>query len=228
MYLVVLLAMRISGKRELGQISSFDFVVAVMLGDLAVITIENHNRPLWHGLIPIALIILAEVIVASGAVKSRRLRVLINGEPEVLIANGKLIPDGLRRARMNVADLIAQVRQQGVPDIADVDFAIMETNGKLSIIPRPARSPVTPADLGLKPDESALGAILVIDGWIDPRSLARLNRDEEWLLRELAAQGVRSPEEVLVASLSANGQLYVARKVEPLSKSGPESDNRRV
>ncbi|MBE3574483.1 MAG: DUF421 domain-containing protein [Firmicutes bacterium] len=210
MYGAVLAATRLSGKRELGQVSPFDFVVAVMLGDLAVITIEDGDKALFYGLVPLAIIVVLEVLVAWLAQKSRPLRYLISGKPVMLMADGQILADGLRRARMTVEDLQAALRENGFFRVSDVNYALIENNGKVSVLPKSQHRPVQPADLGLVTAYEAIPATLVADGRVDHQVLDRLGRDEEWLRRQLASQGVSDPRQALLVSFDMGGKWFVS------------------
>ncbi|MDI3280644.1 MAG: DUF421 domain-containing protein [Bacillota bacterium] len=215
MFLFVFVALRLAGKRELGQISPFDFVVSVMVGELAAIPLQSPRIPLTHGMLPIATLIAAEVAVAYLSLKSRTLRVLFSGSPTIVIQNGAINERNLRRTRYNLDDLLASLRQQGVANLADVEYAILEDNGQLSVLLKSHKRPVTPEDLGIVKEYDGLPLTLIIDGKVDERALALAGRDEEWLRQELGRRGYARAEEVLLATLDAAGHLYVAGKEKP-------------
>jgi len=136
MYVIVFIVLRLMGKREIGQLSVFDMVVSVMIAELAVIEIEDPDNDLMHGIYPIIILFIIQFITAFVSLKSRKLRLIFDGKPSVLIAKGQIYKDELKRQRYNLDDLLIQLREQGIASIHEVDFAILETSGKISIIPR--------------------------------------------------------------------------------------------
>lgn len=210
MFTFVFVAMRVAGKRELGQISPFDFVVSVIIGELAAIPLENNRIPLINGVVPIATIVAAEMLVAFLSLKNRTVRELLSGVPSVIIENGRIREDNLRKARYNLHDLLANLRQQGFTSPAEVEFAILEDTGRLSVIPKSQHRPVTPADLGLPTAYEGLPLALIVDGRINHGALAAAHLDEAWLRDQLAQRGIADPSCVLLATLDTTGRLYVS------------------
>ncbi len=135
-YLIVLLVMRFMGKREIGKLSVFDLVISVMIAEIAVIVIEDTDRPLTDGLLPMALLMVIQIGLAYVSLKSRKLRLWFDGKPTVIIEQGKLNSEAMRKQRYNLDDLMVQLRENQIPTVADVEFAILETSGKLSVIPK--------------------------------------------------------------------------------------------
>lgn len=212
MFSFVFVAMRIAGKRELGQLSPFDFVVSVIIGELAAIPLEGHTIPLINGMIPIATIVAAEMLVAYLSMKIRRARTLFSGTPNVVIENGKIRMDSLKKARYNLHDLMASLRQQGYFSVADVEFAILEDTGMVSVLPKSQRRPVTPEDLELETRYEGLPLALIVDGQVNKGALKVAHLDENWLNQRLSEDGITDPKQVLLATLDTSGELYLARK----------------
>jgi len=211
-YFFVLVILRLMGKREIGQLSPFDFVVAIIIAELATIPIESPENPLWLGLVPLTVLAVLEIGFSYLALRSRRLRRLIYGIPQVVVAHGKLVPEEMRRARYNLDDILAQLRERGYPDLSQVEFAILETSGELSVIPRD----------GVRPDRGAtcstsghdgLPRVLVMDGEVEHENLAAAGRDEAWLTAELTARGL-AVRDVFVAMLARDGSLFVQPRRE--------------
>jgi uncharacterized membrane protein YcaP (DUF421 family) len=172
-YLLILLVMRLMGKREIGKLSVFDLAVFVMIADLAVIIIEDTRVPLIKGLIPIATLLLGQLTLSYLSLKSTRLRQLVDGQPSILIKNGRIMEEEMAKQRYNLDDLMTQLREKNISDIADVEFAILETSGKLSVIPR------TSVEEGADPHEGTgfrpfmLPVTLIIDGKVKEEGLHR-------------------------------------------------------
>ncbi|MTI81504.1 MAG: DUF421 domain-containing protein [Firmicutes bacterium] len=210
-YFYVLFILRLTGKREIGQLSPFDFVVAIIIAELAAIPMESRDIPLWHGLIPITVLGLLEVFLAWLTLVNRPIRLLICGQPQMIIKNGKLLRKEMRKSLYNLDDLMSQLREKGVTNIQDVEFGVLENSGKLSVIPKSQKRPVTPEDLGLKTKYEGLPVMVVMDGEIIKNSLIEADLDEEWLKRELKEKGYTT-EKILVANLSSDGELFINEK----------------
>jgi len=208
-YFFVLLVVRLMGKREVGQLSPFDLVVAIIIAELAAIPMESAGIPLWHGLVPVTVLGLLEVGFSYLALTNRKIRLLIDGRSQVIVKNGRLMTAEMRRSRYNLDDLLTQLREAGVADINDVEFAVLETSGRLTVFPRSGRRPLTPADLGLSPPYEGLPAVLVMDGEVLHENLREAGLNEGWLAVELGRRGL-VPEQVLLASLGTDGRLYVS------------------
>lgn len=207
-YLAVLIVVRLMGKREIGQLSSFDFVVAIILAELAAIPMESHAIPIWHGIVPLVTLGLLEVGFSYLTLINRPLRKILYGTPQIIIENGRLLKHEMRSSRYNLDDLLSQLREKGYPDIEDVEYAILEPSGRLSVIPCSQRRPVTPADLGISTEYEGLPNVLVMDGDILEENLQSANLSEEWLKEKLAERGIH-PKRVLLATLSSRGRLTV-------------------
>lgn len=207
-YLAVLVIVRLTGKREIGQLSSFDFVVAIILAELAAIPMESTEIPIWHGIIPIVTLGLLEVGFSYLTLINRPLRKILYGSPQVIIENGRLLKHEMRSSRYNLDDLLSQLREKGFYDIEDVEYAILETSGRLSVIPRSQKRPVTPDDLGISTKYEGLPTVLVMDGDVMKENLSKVNLDEEWLKEKLAEKGLH-PKKVLLATLNTRGQLMI-------------------
>jgi uncharacterized membrane protein YcaP (DUF421 family) len=212
LYLAVLVAIRIMGKREVGQLSAFDLVVAIMIAELAAMAMDNIDMPLYQGLIPIFTLVGLEILFAWLSLKNHTIRGLVDGSPSIVISNGDIVEKELRKLRYNVSDLLGQLREKNVHNIDDVQFAVLETSGELSVVLKDDRRPLTLKDLGIPPKYEGLPAPLIFDGKIHHKNLANLHLDENWLLSEVQNKGILKIEEVLYASLDCKGVLYVSEK----------------
>ncbi len=212
LYVLVVVAMRVMGKRQIGQLQPFELVVTLMLSELAAIPMESPGIPLINGITPIVTLIAAQVILSYVSLKSDRARAVICGTPSVLIENGKIVESELKRLRYNLSDLMEQLRAKDVPNISDVEFAILETSGQLSVIEKSQKRPVIPEDLHLPTRYEGLPFTLIMDGHIIHRNLTKLNLSIDWLNQELKKRGIESPREVLFACLDTEGKLFCQRK----------------
>ncbi len=213
LYLAVLLSVRIMGKREVGQLSAFDLVVAIMIAELGALVMGAVlNMPMYLGLVPIAALVILEIFLSFLSMKSHAIRGIVDGSPSTVIANGKIIEKELRKLRYNMSDLLGQLREKGVNNIADVQHAVLETSGELSVMLKAAKRPVTLKDLGLPVKYEGMPTPLIFDGHVHFKNLRRLQLDEQWLLFELRKQGLDGIKDVLFASLDTDGVLFVSEK----------------
>ncbi|QNO16286.1 DUF421 domain-containing protein [Alkalicella caledoniensis] len=210
-YGAVLFMMRLMGKREIGQLSLFDLVVAIMIAELAAIPMDDLSVPLHIGLIPIATLVGAEILLSFIALKSQRARAIIEGTPSIVVENGKFLSDEMRRLRYSVTDFISQLREQGISNIEDVEYAILETNGKLSVILKSDRRPIMPNDLGIKPAYEGLPTPLILDGLVQHEGLSRIKKDEKWLEDVILKYGYHI-NEIIFAQQDSRGSIYVCPK----------------
>ncbi len=212
LYSLVVVVMRVMGKREIGQLQPFELVVTIMISELAAIPMENPGIPLINGITPILTLLAAQVVLSYINLKSDRARAVICGRPSVLVENGKIVEPELQKLRYNLSDLMEQLRAKNVANIADVEFAILETNGQMSVIPKSQKRPVIPEDLNLPTKYEGLPHTLIMDGQIIHKNLKKLNLDIHWLTRQLNSLGIQKPEQVLFASLDTEGKLYYQEK----------------
>lgn len=213
-YLVVLFLMRIMGKREVGQLSLFDLVVAIMIAELAAIPLSDNKISLLHGIVPISALVLFEIILSYLTLKSLTARKIIEGTPSIIVEKGRLLEEEMRRLRYNIDDMISQMREQGVYNLEDIEYAILETDGKLSLILKASKRPVTPEDLGLQPAYEGLPIPLISDGKLLKENLALAEKSREWLEQNLRTQHNCSIADVLYATLDTKGKLLVYLKGE--------------
>ena len=212
LYSLVVIVMRVMGKRQISQLQPFELVVAIMLSELAAIPMQNTSIPLINGIIPIFTLLIAQVTFAYLSLKSETARKIICGSPSILIENGKILENELIKLRLSLTDLMEFLRMKNFANIADIEFAILETSGELSIIPKSQKRPVTPEDLQLSTEYEGLPQILIIDGNVDHKSLAKANLDMNWLQNELNKFNIKNTKDVLFASLDTSGKLYFQLK----------------
>lgn len=210
-YLAVFFVMRLMGKREVGQLSTFDLVVAIMIAEVAVFPLDDLSMPIYIGLIPIFILVGMEIFFSYISLHSRFLRGVIEGSPSVLIAGGKIVERELRRQRYNINDLMGQLREQNIFNIADVEYAILETSGNLSVISKASKRPVNPSDLGLTPAVELIPTPIILDGELIEKNLHYQGLTKEWLEEKLLQHNLQ-PEEILYASLDHEGKLYISEK----------------
>ncbi len=212
-YAVVILSLRIMGKRQIGELQPAELVVAIMISDLASIPMESVNVPLLSGLVPVFTLISTEVIVSFLCLKSKGIRKFIVGEPSIIIYDGVINRKELEKLRFNIDDLLEQLRISNCYDISDVHVAVLETNGKLSLIPRDNARAVTVEDLKLnKVRRGGLPCNVISDGHLNKTELERSGKTLHQLNDEIKKRGGKRIEDVFIASIDAEGEIFMQLK----------------
>jgi Predicted membrane protein len=211
LYTLVIVALRLMGKREIGQLQPFELVVILMISDLAAVPSENVGIPLLSGIIPILVLLSASLTLAWISLKSQKARDIICGKPSILIERGKIIEEEMKNNCYNLTDLLEELRLKNIPNIADVEFAILENNGQLSVIPKALKRPTTPEDFYMTPKYEGLPHTLIMDGKLNRKALENSNKTLDWLNNELEKQDTKI-EDVFFASLDSSDKLYVQTK----------------
>lgn len=213
LYSLVVVVMRIMGKRQIGQLQPFELVVAIMISELAAVPMQDTAIPLINGIIPILTLLIAQMSLSFISMLSVRARGIICGKPSVLVENGKINEFNLRKEMYTLNDLLEQLRNSNVFNIADVEFAVLETNGQLSIIPKSQKRPINPEDMNVSTKYEGLPLDLIIDGRIMVKNLNKANLDVSWLKNKLNNLGITNLNDVLFASLDTSGNLYYQEKI---------------
>ena len=185
LYLVLLGAIRFLGKRQIGQMEASEFVVAMLVADLAAIPMQDVAIPLYAGLVPIATVLGAELVLAGICLRSIRFRRLLCGKPVILIENGRILQINLRRTRVTIDELMGHLREKDVLDVRTVQYAILETNGNLSVFPYPAEVAPSAKELQIHPKDRYLPVTVISDGHLMEENLALTGRDGDWLKKTL-------------------------------------------
>jgi len=212
LFLAVFISIRLMGKRELGQLQPFEFVIALMMADLAATPMANTGVPLFHGLIPIAILLIIYLMLSWIMLKNRRARDLICGRPAVVISHGLIQENEMRKMQYNLSDLLEQIHEKGIFSFADVQYAILENSGQLTVIPKAAKRGATLSDLSITAPEESPPWHIILDGEVIPEALAGCGHDKAWLDKRMTQQGYRSPRQVLVASVDSAGKLFIQGK----------------
>ena len=215
MYLMLLLAVRLSGKRQLGQLEPAEFVVTMLIANLAGIPLEDGDVPLLAGAVPILTLLAGELLLTWLTVGSLRLRRLLCGKPVILIDNGALLTDNLRRTRLTVDELTSRLRQKDVLSIRDVQFAVLETNGQLSVFPWPDTRPPSAREAGVETEARDLPVTLVEDGKLNTDNLPRAGRSRAWVQARLREHGVSLRQTLLLTVDSAGSVVWIGREGKP-------------
>ena len=204
-YAALVLVVRLMGKRQVGQMEPSEFVVTMLIANLAAVPLEDWDIPVWGGLVPMGIVFVCERLISTLCLKSIRARRILCGKPVILIENGRLLQENLRRTRVNLDELSGHLREQGVLAMETVQFAILETNGSITVFPFPEYTPA-PEGQGAKKQE--LPYTVISDGRILPDNLRLLGRDEGWLRKKLRGKGLQ-PRQVLLMTLTQSGECAV-------------------
>ncbi len=221
LYAVTMVSMRVMGKRQIGQLQPFELVVILIISEMATMGVQSNGTPLLNSLLPIITITVLQIAIALINLKSENFRLLVCGRPSFVIRNGEILEEQMRRLRLNTNDLLEQLRAKGFFNVAEVEFALMETNGQLSVMPRADKRPVQPADLDLQVQHETPALTLIIDGHIQQTHLQNLGHDENWLQKKLAAYSIGSPAEVFFMSIDNLGHIFCQLKSQTAGSPAP-------
>ncbi|MCI3923655.1 DUF421 domain-containing protein [Paenibacillus sp. TRM 82003] len=213
-YFVIYLVIRLMGKREIGKLSVFDLVISIMITELAVIVVEDSDRAIWEGVLPIAVLAIMQVGIAYLTLKSRKLRLLFDGKPSYVIQHGKLNPKEMSKQRYSLDDLMLQLRENKITNVADVEFAMLEPTGKLTVTKKSDfQSGGEPKGSGKEAFRyEGLPIPLVMDGKVQEDNLERVGQTRFWLKRELASHGVKDVKDVFLCTIDHRGKLFIDKK----------------
>lgn len=212
LYLLIIIGIRLLGKRQLGELEPAELTLALIIADLASVPMQDNGIPLLTGVIPIAVLLSLATILSVLSAKSIRFRTLLCGRPSVVVADGMVVERELRRNRLTVDELLEELRIIGHTDIQTIQFAVLESNGKLSVLLRSKEMPVTAAQMNVKTKQAGLPVILISDGRLLSESLRALGHDEKWLYRKLASHGLTSPKQVFLLTSDQSGDTYCVPK----------------
>lgn len=208
LFLILVIALRVMGKRQVGQLQPYELAVTITIADLAVVPMESTSFPLISGIVPIFVLVVLGVILSYVSLKSIKMRGIICGRPSIIIQNGKIVEQELTGLRYDINDLLEQLRIKNVPNVADVEFAILETSGSISVIPKSQKRPLNPEDMNIPTKYEGIPMTLIIDGHVLQENLNRINLNTQWLQGELDKFGINDLKKVLFASLDTNGNLF--------------------
>ena len=184
-YLVLIVAVRLLGKRQVGQMEPSEFVVTMLVANLASIPMEDPGIPLLSGVVPIGTVLGIELLLSALCLRSIFVRKLLCGKPVILIENGNILQNNLRRTRVTLDELTGHLREKDVLDLRSVQYAILETNGNLSVFPYPKEKPASARDAGIRARRQYLPLTVISDGRVLPENLKKAGKDPRWLRRVL-------------------------------------------
>lgn len=211
LYLIVLIVMRLMGKREIGQLQPFELAISIMIADLASIPMTEIGIPIFNGIVPILGLLVMHLIISVVNLKSLKAREIICGKPNILIYRGKINEKALKKERFTINELQERLRGNNVVNLGDVEYAILETSGEVTVIQKPEKRNTIPEDFNITPDYEGIPYDLVIDTKIMYDNLKKIGKDYNWLKKQVDKFGF-SPEEALVVTLDGKGQIFAQKK----------------
>lgn len=214
LYICVIIALRIMGKRQLGELQPSELVVAIMISDLASVPMQSRNIPLIDGIVPIFALVMLELVSSVAIMKSELLRKIITGRPTQIMKDGKILASALSSLRICIDDVNEQLRLAGFTDFSEIDSAYIETNGQLSVIPKEKSRPVTCNDLNLSPMQTHVPHTVISDGKLRKKNLTVANITKERLFKKLKKHNIKDIKDVLYMSVADGKEIFIQTKEE--------------
>lgn len=207
------------GKKQISQLTSFDYILGITIGSIAASLTTDLSSMAWPHWVGLFTWVTAGLAVDFLTSKSRAAARYIEGEPSIIIMNGKILENNMRKLRYTAANLQQQLRNKNIFDISEVHFAILEANGELSVLKKPELQPVNAKDMNIQTPNAGIGIDLIYDGVVVDLNLNQINHDRKWLKSELKKYGVNDPSEVFLATYEASGSLYVDKFKDKIQNS---------
>ena len=211
LYILVLIVMRLMGKREIGQLQPFELAISIMIADLASIPMSDTGIPISNGIIPILGLLVMHLLISLINMKSIKAREIMCGKPSILIYRGKIDEKALKKERFTINELQERLRGNGVVNLGDVEYAILETSGQVTVIQKPNKRTAIPEDFNIEPDYEGIPYDLVVDGKVMLNNLKQIGRDLNWLNKQVEKFKIK-PEEALIVTYDGKGQIFCQAK----------------
>lgn len=212
LYIFIIAGIRLMGKRQVGELEPSELVLALLIADLAAVPMQDFGIPLLTGIVPIFTLLCLTMALSVLTMKSVRFRSLMCGKPSIIVENGKLHQLEMQKNRFTVDELMEELRMQGITDLTTVKYAILETNGQISVLTRAEERPVTARQMELHPKDGGLPVVIINDGRVLTRNLHSRGLDDTWLDRQLRAHHVRHSSDVFLLTVDEQNQVYLAEK----------------
>ena len=201
LYSLVILVIRLMGKRQVGELQPYEFVITIMISDLAALPMQDTRLPLILGIIPIVTLLFIKTLLSLLQLKSQKARKILEGEPSILIAKGKIVFKNLKRQQINLDELMEEIRLAGYFDLSEIEYGILENNGQMSFLKS------NKSNLDKNDKDPVLPIIYVLDGEINKNALTTCNKDENWIRNELSKHNINSMEDVIFAMTDTTGNF---------------------
>ena len=212
LYGIVIILYRVMGKRQIGEMQPGELVLAIMISDIASVPMQAVSTPLVNGIIPIVVLTCAEITMSFISQKSHAFRKIISGKPSLVISDGQIVIEEMERLRFNIDDLFEELRVAGYFDISEVSFAVLETNGNLSVLPKEMKRPLTLGDMKESAPCAVFPSNIIKDGQIDQEALKEIGKDEQWVKKELEKQGIKNKKSVFLRCADKFKVTYIQKK----------------
>lgn len=212
LYILIIAGVRLMGKRQVGELEPSELVLALLIADLAAVPMQDFGIPLLTGVIPILTLLALTMLISVLTMKSVKFRAVICGRPSIIVENGKLHQREMAKNRFTIDELMEELRMKGVTDLSTVKYAILETNGQISVLPYANQLPVNAQQMNVCPEDVGLPMVIVNDGRIMDNNLAARGLNRNWLDKQLAAHKVTDAREVYLLTVDEKGRTYFALK----------------
>lgn len=212
LYIFIIIGIRLMGKRQVGELEPSELVLSLIIADLASVPMQDYGIPLLTGILPILALLAMTMILSVLTMKSVRFRALMCGRPSIVIRDGLVDQREMARNRLTIDELLEELRAKGYTDPATVKYAILETNGQLSVLPYANQKPPTAQQMQVSAEESGLPLVVISDGRLLEHNLRALGRDRKWLDQRLEERGCSGLEAVFLLLVDQTGSIYLARK----------------
>ena len=220
----ILIFTRLIGKQQVSQLTYYEYITGITFGSIAATIATDSRSYLWRHMLDLVIFTVLTILIGYIVLRSRPARKMLDGEPTVVVHNGKVLEKNLETMRYNLDDLLMQLRGKNIFDLGDVEFAVFEPNGQLSVLLKSQKLPLTPADLNIETNYQGLYSELIMDGVIIHQNLVQNNLTEEWLLEELKKRQVYDVKDVVLALLDSQGNIYLDLKRDQLQSPRDISD----
>ena len=213
LYGLLIVGLRLTGKRQIGQLEPIEFVLMMLLSDLASVPMQDFGLPLLQGVIPIATLLALSTLLSGISMLSIRFRSLVCGEPTLIIREGVLQQAAMKRSRLTLDEVLEELRVQGVSSLDEVKYAVLETSGQLSVLLRADVQPTTPKQMGLKVDDDVFLPVIIIDnGRLMGKNMEKMGLDEKWLQKQLKTHKAHHVQDVFLMTVDRSGTVVLAKK----------------
>lgn len=211
LYIVVLIVMRLMGKREIGQLQPFELAISILIADLASVPMAETGIPITNGIIPILGLLVMHLMISVINLKSNRAREIICGKPRILIYRGKIDEKALKKERFSINELQENLRSKNIMNLGDVEYAILETSGEVTVVQKPNKRNAIPEDFGIMPEYEGISYDLIVDGKVMKDNLRKLGKNYEWLKKQVEKFNAK-PNEILIATIDGKGQFFCQKR----------------
>ncbi|MCI8479124.1 MAG: DUF421 domain-containing protein [Oscillospiraceae bacterium] len=212
LYLLIIVGIRLMGKRQVGELEPSELVLALIIADLAAVPMQDFGIPLLTGIIPIFTLLCITMILSILTMNSVKFRALVCGRPSIIVENGKIHQREMQKNRFTLDELMEELRMKGITDLSTVKYAILETNGQISVLPYANQLPVTAEQMQVTPDDVGLPLIVINDGHVLDHNLRTRGLDRAWLQKQISKYGIKEPDDVFLLTVDEQNRVYFSAK----------------